>query len=212
MNSRRKLLLNSRAYAVIDKEALGNASLSKRLECIKSSKVDIVQLRDKVSCKKTVYQDAKIFQKFFSKGRKLFIINDYVDIAVLIDCDGIHLGQDDLPLKAVRRLLGRSKIIGISCHSLKQALDAQAQGADYISIGPVYATPTKPEYKPVGESLLTECAQRIRIPFFAIGGVTPRTINDCITHGAKRVAFCRAAFNKNETFAIVTSLNKLKSY
>ncbi|MFA5118227.1 MAG: thiamine phosphate synthase [Candidatus Omnitrophota bacterium] len=208
MNSRKKLLLTARAYAVIDKEVLGNASLIKRLGCIKSSKVDIVQLRDKVSSKKEVYRDALICHKFFSKSKKLFIINDYVDIAALIDCDGIHLGQDDLPLKAVRKLLGRSKIIGISCHSLKQALEAQREGADYISIGPVYATPTKPEYKPVGLSLLAECAERIKLPFFAIGGVTPKTIDDCIAHGAARVAVCRAAFNKNDTLKIVTSLNK----
>ncbi|MFA6217051.1 MAG: thiamine phosphate synthase [Candidatus Omnitrophota bacterium] len=208
MNSRKKLLLNCRAYAVLDKEVLGSASLLKHLVRIKSSGLDIVQLRDKVSCKKEVFQDAKIFQKVFSKSNKLFIINDHVDIALLVDCDGIHLGQDDLPLEAVRKLTGRSKIIGISCHSLRQALKAQEEGADYISIGPIYATPTKPDYKAVGLSLLATCAKKIKIPFFAIGGINPLTISDCIAYGATRAALCRAAYNKSDTLKIVTSLNQ----
>jgi thiamine-phosphate pyrophosphorylase len=159
---------------------------------------DIVQLRDKVSDRKTVLKNARKLAKLFLKGKTIFIVNDYIDIAKVSGADGVHIGQDDLPIELVRKLLGKDKIIGVSCHSLKQARQAQRSGADYISIGPVFSTPTKPEYKPVGLTLIKKCKKVIKIPFFAIGGIDPSNVVKVMSCGGQRVVVCRALFKAKE--------------
>ncbi len=126
------------------------------------------------------------------RGKTLFIVNDYLDIAVLSKADGLHLGQADLPLRQARSILGKDKIIGISCHNLRQALKAQKEGADYIGIGPVYATVTKPEYSPIGINILKQLKGKIKIPYFAIGNINKSNIRKIVSAGARRVAVCRA--------------------
>jgi len=115
-----------------------------------------------------------------------------LDIARVCDADGLHLGQSDLPLKQARRILGKGKIIGISCHSLTQAQKAQAQGADYISIGPIFSTLIKPDLKPINLKLIKIIDQKIKIPLFVIGGINSHNVNKVISYGAKRIALCRA--------------------
>lgn len=202
MRSKKKLLKNSRLYAVIDKEVSGKRALSITKK-IKDLGIDIIQFRDKISDKETILKDAGYLRKLLIDTKSIFIINDYLDIAKLLDCDGVHLGQDDLPptcgvqvrglpIEIARELLGPDKIIGISCHNLKQALNAQNRGADYISIGPVFRTLIKAEYKPLGLDLLKEISKKIKIPLFAIGGINENNINKVISSGVKRVAICRA--------------------
>ncbi|MBU4345803.1 MAG: thiamine phosphate synthase [Candidatus Omnitrophica bacterium] len=189
MNSKKKLLEKSGLYVIIDKEVWRRRPKFSDTK-IKDLPVDIIQLRDKISDKETVLKDALRLRRALSNTGIIFIINDYLDIARLIDSDGVHLGQDDLPIGIARRLLGKDKIIGVSCHSLKQAKSAEVQGADYISIGPVFSTPTKPEYKPVGLGLIREISQEIKIPFFAIGGINEKNIGKVLDAGAKRIAVC----------------------
>ncbi|MBU3958625.1 MAG: thiamine phosphate synthase [Candidatus Omnitrophica bacterium] len=189
MNSKKKLLEKSGLYVIIDKEVWRRRPKFSDTK-IKDLPVDIIQLRDKISDKETVLKDALRLRRALSNTGIIFIINDYLDIARLIDSDGVHLGQDDLPIGIARRLLGKDKIIGVSCHSLKQAKSAEVQGADYISIGPVFSTPTKPEYKPVGLGLIREISQKIKIPFFAVGGINEKNIGKVLDAGAKRIAVC----------------------
>jgi thiamine-phosphate pyrophosphorylase len=125
-------------------------------------------------------------------SKSIFIINDYIDIAKILDADGIHLGQDDISIGIARKILGKGKIIGISCHNLEQALRAQEKGADYISIGPVFPTSTKPNAKPISLRLIKKISRKIKIPFFAIGGINENNIIEVLSRGAKRVAVCRA--------------------
>jgi len=183
------LLEKSGLYVIIDKEVWRRRPKFSDTK-IKDLPVDIIQLRDKISDKETVLKDALRLRRALSNTGIIFIINDYLDIARLIDSDGVHLGQDDLPIGIARRLLGKDKIIGVSCHSLKQAKSAEVQGADYISIGPVFSTPTKPEYKPVGLGLIREISQKIKIPFFAVGGINEKNIGKVLDAGAKRIAVC----------------------
>lgn len=191
MRSKKKLLKKSRLYAVVDKKISGKRALS-IVQKIKDLGIDIIQFRDKLSDKETILRDAGCLRKLLINTKNIFIINDYLDIAKLIDCDGVHLGEDDLPIEIARGLLGPDKIIGISCHNLKQALNAQSEGADYISIGPVFATSLKPEYKPLGLDLIKEISKKIKIPLFAIGGINENNINKVLSSGVKRVAICRA--------------------
>lgn len=192
MNWKKRRLRDSRLYVVIDRQALKGRSLLDMADEASSNGADIIQLRDKHSDKKNVFKDAQALRKIIKKNRALFIINDYLDIARLVDCDGVHLGQHDIPIEMARELLGRDKIIGISCFNLKEAKIAQDSKADYLGIGPVFLTPIKPQYQTIDRDLIRECKMRIKIPFFIIGGVNEKNIKSLKNLGADRVAVCRS--------------------
>jgi len=162
---------------------------------ISRSGVGLIQLRDKVSGKARVLSLAIKLAKCLEKSKTLFVVNDYADLAVFSKADGLHLGQGDLPLKKARLILGKNKIIGVSCHNLRQALKAQSEGADYIGIGPVYATATKPEYSPIGLKVLKQLKGKIKIPYFAIGNISKNNIKKIVACGSTRIAVCRAILN-----------------
>lgn len=154
---------------------------------------DIIQLREKKKSKKEMLDMAKNIRALTSKYNVLFIVNDHLDIALAVDADGLHLGQDDLPLQEARRLLGPDKIIGVSTHALSEALEAEQNGADYIGVGPVYATNTKEDVvDPVGLQYVQEVSQNVSIPFVAIGGIKEHNVRDVLQAGAKRVCVVSA--------------------
>ena len=138
--------------------------------------------------KKELYKEALSVRKFTLKHRAAFIINDYVDIALAVNADGVHLGQEDMPIREARKLLGENKIIGISTHSLKQAVDAQRAGADYIGFGPIFKTRTKDAGSPKGIGSLIEIKKHIKIPVVAIGGITIDNVSEVFKSGADAVA------------------------
>lgn len=153
---------------------------------------DMVQLRDKSLSARDLFQLAKVLQVLCDKTGALFILNDRVDVALAADVDGVHVGQEDLPLRVVRGMVGHRKLIGCSTHSTAQALQAAGDGADYVSCGPIFATPTKPDYAPVSKNLIKEYKTLLRIPFVAIGGIDAGNVNEVIAAGADRVAVVRA--------------------
>ena len=121
-----------------------------------------------------------------------------------------HLGQDDLPIAEARRIWrGRRLILGKSTHSLAQARRAEREGADYIGVGPVFRTPTKPGYAPVGLKLVRQVSRSVRIPFVAIGGIDASNVARVLRAGAKRVAVVRAVFGARDTFAASKELKKV---
>ena len=205
------MLRNSPFYCIIDKETCARTPLADVANKITNKGCGIFQYRDKVSNKETVLKNARTLKKSFD-GNCLFIVNDFLDVAKIIDCDGVHFGQGDLSLKLARQFLGPNKIIGISCHSLKQAIDAQNCGADYISIGPIFPTPTKPEYKSVGLGLIKAVGKKIKIPFFAIGGINRNNLNSVLSSGAKRVAICSAVCQAKDITATVKNISEAISY
>lgn len=156
----------------------------------------IIQLRDKTSSAKIILKKAKEIMKFIDrllpKRKPIFIINDRVDIAVLSKADGVHLGQDDLSVSEAKNLLGFGKIIGKSTHDIEQGLKAQKEGAVYVSVGPVYSTPTKPKRHPVGLEYVKQAAEKIRIPWVAIGGINRETAEEVVKAGARNLAVVRA--------------------
>lgn len=202
MSWKKKLLAASRLYAIIDKQVARPRSVFALARKIKRNQYQIVQLRDKQASIDKFIQEARVLSELFKKKKVAFIINDDLAVAKIVDADGIHLGQKDLSIRVARKILGKDKIIGVSCHSLAQARQAQANGADYISIGPVFATPTKPEYKPVGLGLLKKVKGKIRIPVFAIGGINHKNLNQVLASGIKRVAACRAVSKGNDSIRI----------
>lgn len=209
MKSRKKLLRRSRLYVLIDKKISGKTSVIETTIKIRNNGADIVQLRDKISDKESVLRDAFLMQKLLSNTDTLFIINDYLDIAKIADCDGLHIGQDDIPIEIARRILGKDKIIGVSCHSLRQALEAQDKGADYIGVGPIFPTPTKPEYRAIGLSLIGVLKKKMRIPFFVIGDVSLKNIDKIKKAGARRVAVCRAVIGAGNISKAIKDLSRI---
>lgn len=213
MKSKKRWLKGSRLYLIVDKKAAGRRSLSDIAKKAKYCGAGLIQLRDKESKKADILKEAFRLQKLLLNSKTLFIVNDYLDIAKLVDSDGLHLGQLDTSIEIARRVLGPDKIIGISCHNLKQAIQAQDKGADYIGIGPIFPTPTLPQIKKgIGLSLIKDIKKKIKIPFFVIGNVNPHNINEILASGAKRVAICRAILQaKDITLAAKCFYNKLHS-
>ncbi|MFD0586400.1 thiamine phosphate synthase [Paenibacillus sp. GCM10027627] len=147
----------------------------------------MLQLRNKTGSRKEVLEEAKVLRQLTRRYDVPFIVNDYPDIALEVDADGVHLGQEDLSIEEAREMMGEGKIIGISTHNIAQALAAEEAGADYIGVGPVYPTDTKPGRSAVTTSFVEEAARRIRIPFVAIGGITLSNVDQVLAAGARRI-------------------------
>lgn len=157
--------------------------------------VDILQFREKNMCAKKILELGKKIKLLCLQYDVLFIVNDRVDIAAILEADGVHLGQDDLDVKSAREILGDGSIVGVSTHAPEQALKAVEDGADYIGVGPVFATPTKQGRVPVGLEYVKWVSKNIDVPAFAIGGIDEKNVDDVIKAGAKRVAVVRAIIN-----------------
>lgn len=176
-----------RLYLITDTDVSGLSHIEAVREAL-SSGIKIIQLREKLLSKKDIYKEALVIRKLTRRYNAVFIVNDYIDIALAVDADGVHLGQDDMPLKEARKIIGRRKIIGISTHSLRQAFDAEAGGADYIGFGPIFKTLTKDAGVPKGIASLRKIRQHINIPIAAIGGINHINVQKVLNHGADAVA------------------------
>ena len=150
---------------------------------------------------------AKKIREITAQHKTIFSVNDYVDIALLSGADGAHLGQEDIPITEARKITPPRFIIGISTHSLKQAHQAERDGADYIGIGPVFSTPTKETAKPIGITTLKEITNKIHIPTVAIGGISLKNLALVKNAGIQSVAMVRE-FQTN-TSEIVRRVNHL---
>ena len=139
-----------------------------------------------------------------------FIVNDHVDLAMLVDADGVHVGQDDLPVAEVRRLLGPDRIIGLSTHNPAQAAAAVSAGADYIGVGPIFATATKEDVcAPVGLEYLDHVVRTCHLPFVAIGGIKEHNLPEVVRHGARTVCLVTAIVGAADIAATVRGLRAI---
>ena len=166
----------------------------------------IVQYRDKNSDKKKLMDNAKRIREITNRYDSLFVVNDHLDVAMISGADGVHLGQDDLTIEEVRQVAPPDFIVGLSTHSLMQAIRAERQGADYIGIGPVFATPTKHDYVPIGVSVVEKVLRAVSIPVVAIGGLNLGNISEVKKIGVKNVAMVRE-FQQN-TAEVVRQINR----
>jgi len=152
----------------------------------------IVQLREKECSKKALYHQARVLRDITAKADILLIINDHLDIALAVDADGVHLGQDDLPV-AVARKLAPDLLIGASTHSLEQALQAEKDGADYVNIGPIFPTKTKEGAVDfLGPEAISAISPKLSIPFTVMGGINGTNMDQVLARGASRIAMVTA--------------------
>jgi len=157
---------------------------------ILASGVAILQYREKAKKVREMYEECLVLRAMTQQAGALFIINDHLDLALAVGADGVHIGQDDLPLSKVRELLGPDLLIGVSTHSPAQAQAAVNGGADYIGVGPLFATHTKIDVcDPVGLNYLDYVIKNLAIPFVAIGGIKEHNLAEVIKTGARTVAF-----------------------
>ena len=178
------------------------------LEAVIRGGSKIIQLREKEYPKRDLYNLALKFREITSRAGVLLIINDHVDIALCVEADGVHLGQEDLPVQVARKL-APELLIGASTHSLQQALQAEKDGADYINIGPIFSTKTKEGMgRSLGPEAISEISSQIKIPFTVMGGINEDNIEQVLAKGARRVAMVTAITKAADIAAKVKSLKE----
>jgi len=210
MRSSKKLLAAAKLYLVLDTQVLDYEPLLQLLKDSVRGGIDIVQLRDKKGSTKEILDFCRKVLKI-TRHKIPFIVNDRADLAFFSGADGLHLGQEDLEYSLALRMLGKNKIIGVSCQTLDQALKAQAQGADYIGFGSVFQTQTKPGRQVMDLNLLQKVIRQVKIPIFPIGGISRRNIGQLIPLGVKRVAVCRDILLAKDVCRAVRDLKRATS-
>ena len=179
-------------YVVLDRAAARGRELTDILDAALAGGCRLVQLREKEWPSGRVLPLAERLRDRCRAAGATFIINDRVDLAVAVGADGVHVGQDDLPARAARPLLRSGMILGVSTHSLAQALAAQADGADYVAVGSMFPTRSKAEFELVGADLVRKLRGEIRVPLIGIGGISHDNVGEVITAGADGVAVISA--------------------
>ncbi len=167
---------------------------------------DALQLREKSLPDGELLRRAQTLAALCHRYDALFILNDRPDIAVVAGADGVHVGQDDLPVAAVRRIIGPDLIIGKSTHTLEQALAAAAEGLTYIAVGPIFPTATKPHNHVAGPETLRQVAAQVNLPLVAIGGITPGNARDILAAGAQTLAVCQAVIAQPDAKAAAAAI------
>ena len=170
--------------------------------------VEVVQLREKNISTKAFYLEALELRQLCANT--MLLINDKVDVALAVDADGVHLGQDDLPYYAARKLLGTTKIIGITVHDVEEAKEAEKMGADYIGVSPVFATSTKTDAgRPSGIILIEEIKKLVSLPVIAIGGITLSNAPDVIKAGADGLSAISAVITQPDVKQEIEKFQRL---
>lgn len=185
-------LTQARLYGIVDLGYVQPQEIVSMTRALCEGGVDLLQLRAKNLAPTSIESlSREMLQVTRDHGIPL-IINDHPEIAARIGSEGVHVGQDDDSVARARQIVGPGVIVGKSTHSLAQALAAQAEGADYIGFGPLYATGTKPDYIPVGLQDIAEVHRQVQVPIFCIGGVNHARIAEVIQAGARRVVVVSA--------------------
>lgn len=201
---RRARLEAARLYVVTDARH-GRGDLEAFLDAILGAGVDLVQLREKEAEAGDVLRWAEIFRAAADRHGALFLINDRPDVAIAAGADGVHVGQNDLPVDVARRIVGDGLIVGLSTHAAGE-WDAAPEGADYLTAGPVWETPTKPGRPAAGLDHVRYAAAHPDRPWFAIGGITSENLPQVVEAGATRIVVVRAVTEADDPASAVKSL------
>jgi thiamine-phosphate pyrophosphorylase len=193
-------------YVILDRQFLVDRDELDITRQIIEGGAGVIQLRDKQSKRGELLLIAQKLRELCSQAGILFIINDYLDLAMTVDADGLHIGQEDLPLPVVRKKLPIDKIVGCSVTTLRQATKAQNEGADYIAVGSIFPTATKREATVVGVDMLKELKRTASIPLVAIGGINQNNIGEVVAAGADAVAVISAVLSKKDVRRAVQKL------
>ncbi len=200
-------------YLVTDSRLSKKGTLSDVKEAVEAG-CQIIQYREKNKSEKKMISEASEIKRI-CKNKAKFLVNDRIDIALAVDADGVHLGQNDMPIEIARKLMGDDKIIGLTVHNVDEAIEAENKGADYIGLGPIFDTSTKKDAGGgIGPNKIREIKNSIRIPVVAIGGINMENCESVIRNGAD----CLAAINavvcsddvKSETKKFIDNIRRIK--
>jgi thiamine-phosphate pyrophosphorylase len=183
-----KTLHDCHLYGIIDLGYIEESNALHVAEAMVKGGVDLIQLRGKKHSIDELVDLAEALHELTSRSSTPLIVNDHAEIARRVPVEGVHVGQDDDSIELARRKAGRAVVVGKSTHSLEQAHAAQREGADYIGFGPIFATPTKPNYVPIGLSGVKRVHEEVSLPIFCIGGIKIDNLEHVIAAGARRVA------------------------
>ncbi|MBI4644734.1 MAG: thiamine phosphate synthase [Deltaproteobacteria bacterium] len=195
-------------YVVITASFCAGRPVPEVLQKTLAAGVKIVQMREKEMSGRGLYEMAKEFRRLTEAAGALLIIDDRLDIALAAAADGVHLGQEDLPIEVARRL-APELIVGASTHSLEEALAAQDAGASYVNIGPIFATQTKPTMTPLGPETIDRIAPRLQIPWTTMGGINLANISQVVAHGARHPAVMSAVTAAADPQAAASALRQI---
>lgn len=201
---RRERLHASRLYVVTDARE-DKHDLPAFLDEILGAGVDIVQLREKNAEAGDIIRWSRVFRKAADRHGALFTINDRADVAMACEADGLHVGQNDLPAQWARRIVGPEMILGLSGHSPGDH-DNMPVEVDYVTAGPVWATPTKPDREATGLELVTRAAHKVHLPWFAIGGIDGGNVRQVVRAGGRRIVIVRAVTEADDPVYAVKEL------
>ena len=197
-------------YAITDSKSGKNKKFLEYCEDLLKGGAKIIQYREKKRDLKLLLEEAKALRELTLKYNATFIVNDYLDIALLSEADGIHIGQDDLPIKDVRKILGENKIIGISTHNPQEAQQAIIDGADYSGVGPIFYTETKEDVcAPVTLEYLDFVNKNIKLPYVAIGGIKENNIDKVLAMGAKSICLVSELVGADNTLETTKRINNI---
>jgi thiamine-phosphate pyrophosphorylase len=187
-----RTLNECRLYGIIDLGYIDIGDCSRIAGQMLQGGVDLIQLRGKGKPIGELTDLAAKLHEIIGRSETPLIVNDHVEIAAKVPVEGVHVGQDDESIQSARQIAGRDLIVGRSTHSLDQARAAQREGADYIGFGPVFPTPTKPDYEPIGLKDIKRVHAEVTIPIFCIGGINIDNLQSVIDAGANRVVMVSA--------------------
>jgi thiamine-phosphate pyrophosphorylase len=182
-----KTLTDCRLYGIVDLNYVDAAEAVRVTEKLIEGSVDLIQLRGKQKSVPELVDLAVELHEVTRRSSIPLIVNDHAEIAKKVPVEGVHVGQGDDPIAVVRDKVGRQVIVGKSTHSLKQARAARDEGADYIGFGPIFATPTKPDYQPIGLADIKQVYIDLALPIFCIGGIKIDNLPQVMAAGAERV-------------------------
>jgi thiamine-phosphate pyrophosphorylase len=182
------------------------AGMARALDGALAGGVDLFQLRDKDATDDELLAAAHDARERCHAAGALFLLNDRPDLAAACGADGVHVGQDDMPVAGAREIVGPDAIVGLSTHSIEQARAGSAGGADYIAVGPVHATPTKEGRPAIGVEPVRYAAAHVSLPWFAIGGIDPGTVGAVVQAGAQRIVVVRAIADADDPEAAARAL------
>ena len=206
ISRRDKIARMAGLYVILDRQFLGGKDELDIAGQIIEGGARVIQLRDKQSKKGELLLVAQKLKELCSQADVLFIINDYLDLAMAVDADGLHIGQGDLPLPVIRRELPIDKIVGCSVTTLSQATRAQNEGADYIAVGSIFPTTTKKGAIVVGVDILKELKRILSVPLVAIGGINQNNVGEVVAAGADAVAVISAVLGEEDVRGAVQEL------
>ncbi|MFC4767322.1 thiamine phosphate synthase [Effusibacillus consociatus] len=199
--------MDSRLYVITGKSFLKGRRLEDVIREAIDGGADCIQLREKDISSRELLEMGRLLRQITKEKAIPFIVNDRLDIALAVDADGIHLGQDDMPIEIARKLLGPDKIIGISTHGVEEAVAAELAGADYIGLGPIKATQTKLDTEPViGIEGIREVRRHVSLPIVAIGGVKQEDAAEIVQAGANGVAVISAVIGADDVYQASSAL------